>query len=138
VPRAERAGRARRLLPCRSEADCRRAPPETDLSLIYCPWAAEMRAAVCPGSAVAACSRDYTESFAIDGDQACALTNSVCSGLVHNTILVASLAGATYFVVIFGVICCCVHCGDNSARAPDMLVYTERARARPAPPPLWS
>jgi len=128
-----------RVPPCRSEADCQRAPTETALSLIYCPWAAEMRAAVCPGAAVAACSPDHTESFAIDGDQACALTNSVCSGLVHNTILVASLAGATYFVVIFGVICCCVHCSDDRARAPDVLVYTERARALPAPPgpPPW-
>jgi len=117
-----------RMPACQSEWDCQQAPPELELGLIYCPWATRIRAAVCPGAAPAACSAVRVESFALDGDKACALTNSLCSSLVQNTILIASLAGLGYFMLLCTVIFCCIQYEQEDA-PPCVVVYSEHADA---------
>ena len=108
------------------------APSDTmaavDLGLIYCPWASTIHEAVCPRAPRAACSAVRGEGFALDGDKACALTSALCSSLVNNTILIASLAGLGYFILFCAVIFCCTKYQEATV-TPCVVVYPEKLAA---------
>jgi hypothetical protein len=114
---------------CESDRDCQQVSAEIDLGLIYCPWAAIIHEAVCPHAPRAPCSAVRGDGFALDGDKACALTNSLCSSLVHNTILIASLAGVAYFILLCAVIFCCSRYAEAGV-TPCVVVYPD-----PSAPP---
>jgi len=110
---------------CESDRDCEQVSAEIDLGLIYCPWAATIHEAVCPHAPRAPCSAVRGDGFALDG-KACALTNSLCSSLVHNTILIASLAGVAYFMLLCAVIFCCSRY-EEAGVTPCVVVYPDQS-----------
>lgn len=104
-----------RIPACETDADCR-AGGKLQVPHIHCKWADAIRAEVCPRSTLALqCVSALRESFALDGEQACALTSPLCATVIVYTNLIATLAAATYCLVIAIVIYTCSEYRKNAA-----------------------
>jgi len=124
------------MLPaCSSDAHCN-GGGRLHVPHIHCKWGDAIRKDVCPRSTLPLqCITTRSDSFALDSNQACALTSPLCATIITYTDIIATLAAVTYFVVIAVVICSCsasrknaaiAACVDKITTTPEIVYATQK------------